>query len=80
MWSLGIFRKGKEELTKKGIRNTLLLMYCKARTQDYHILTFGTERGIIRVNVYYYDGHLKVTETKNLDGALVIDRHYQQRF
>lgn len=78
--SLGIFQKGKEELNKKGVRFSFLLMYCQASSQNYHILTYVTDRGLIRINVYYYSGHLVVTESRTLDNALVVNRDWGSKY
>ena len=78
--SLGIFQKGKEQLNKRGVRFSFLLMYCQANTQNYHILTYVTDRGLIRINIYYYNGHLAVTQVRTLDSALSINRDWGSKY
>ena len=76
----GIFPKGNGYLKERGVRFSFLLMYCLASSQNYHILVYGTNLGLMRVNIYYDQGKLAVTEHKILDSALVINQNLGSRY
>lgn len=62
------------------MRHAFLLLYCSANTQNYYILVYDTDQGIVRLNLYSNQGALTVTETKTLDSALALNRIIRNNF
>lgn len=77
---LPIFKKGREHLASRNMRHAFLLLYCPASTQNYHILVYDTDQGIVRLNLYSNQGALTVTETRTLDSALALSQQIRNNF
>ena len=73
-----VLSTGQQYLKTKGFREALFVLYCDASAQNYHILIFNTNQGLIRLNIYSNRGALSVNEEKTIDGALTLGNGYGQ--